>query len=293
MPHTTPDRAILMVAHGSRDPEAREEYRRVHAALAARLAPFPVVFSVLEFPSDDGLLSIEDGWRQCLAAGAREVVTLPFFLFTAGHVRSDVPGELGEARDAGGWADLNVLPPLGAADEILDAVTTRALEAAGPDDGAMTGLILVGAGTSDPDSNGDLCKAARLLWERLNERFPLIEAGWVSLTRPTVGEAIDRCVRLGAERVVLVPYFLNTGVLLKRADTQMAEAQARHPAVSMMRASHIGLQPHLLDLLERRARAGLETGADRHAYAAVCGRPSCTSVVAGRLALGEVRAPIG
>jgi sirohydrochlorin cobaltochelatase len=293
MPQHTPDKAILMVAHGSRDPEAREEYRKVHAALGARLAPIPVIFSVLEFPSDDGLLSIEDGWRQCLAAGAREIVTLPFFLFTAGHVRSDVPGELREARDSCGWADLNVLPPLGAADELLDAVAMRALEAASDDDNAVTGLVLVGAGTSDPDSNGDLCKAARLLWERMHGRFPLVEAGWVSLTRPSVGEAIERCVRLGAERVVLVPYFLNTGVLLKRADSHMAEAQARHPSVSMVRASHIGLQPRLLDLLERRARAGLEAGADRHSYAAVCGRPSCTAVVEGSLALSKARAPVG
>ncbi len=55
------DQALLLMAHGSRDADARNEYRRIHAALAERLAPIPVVFSVLEFPGDDGLPSIVDG----------------------------------------------------------------------------------------------------------------------------------------------------------------------------------------------------------------------------------------
>ena len=282
-----------MVAHGSRDPEARDEYRRVHAALAERLAPCPVVFSVLEFPGADGLTSIEDGWRQCLDAGAREIVTVPFFLFTAGHVRSDVPTELRAAREARGWADLQMLPPLGATEELLDAVTARALDAVGSEDGTPSGLILVGAGTSDPDSNGDLCKAARLLWERHPTRFPLVEPAWVSLTRPSVGEAIDRCVKLGVGRLVLVPYFLNTGVLLKRVDAQLAEAQDRHPTIALARAAHIGLHPRLLDLLEGRARTAIESGPGERAFAAVCGRPSCLAVVQGRLALTEAPAPLG
>src|SRR5215204_4726546 len=162
MSSVTSDCAVLLMAHGSRDAEARAEYRRIHDALAERLAPHPVVFSVLEFPGEDGLPSIQEGWQRCLEAGAQRVVALPFFLFPAGHVREDLPNELRAAREAGGWAELDLLPPLGAADELLDAVEARAQEAAGPDAGANTAMILVGAGTSDPDANGDLCKAARL-----------------------------------------------------------------------------------------------------------------------------------
>jgi sirohydrochlorin cobaltochelatase len=293
MPQNMHDQALLVMAHGSRDAEARGEYRRIHAALAARLAPYPVVFSVLEFPGDDDLPSIEDGWRQCLAAGARRIVAMPFFLFPAGHVREDLPNELRTARAAGGWADLNLLPPLGAADELLDAVEARAHEAAGEDTGTNTALILVGAGTSDPDANGDLCKAARLLWERFNDRYALVETAWVSLTRPSVGDAIDRCVRLGADRIALVPYFLNTGILLKRIDARIAEARSAHPVVSIDRGSHLGLHPRLLDLLERRAREGLDGNAAIDGLMAVCGRPSCASVVAGRGTLLQASAPVG
>ena len=293
MNQTQHDCALLVMAHGSRDPEAREEYRRIHAALAERLAPCPVVFSILEFPNDDGLPSIQDGWRQCLEAGAGRVVALPFFLFPAGHVREDLPDELRSARSAGGRADLDLLPPLGAPDELLDAVEARAHEANDRDDGSGTALILVGAGTSDPDANGDLCKAARLLWERFNDRYALVETAWVSLTRPSIAEVVDRCARLGAERIVLIPYFLNTGVLLKRIDARIVELRTAYPSVSIVRGSHIGLHPRLLDLLERRAREGLERDGTSDGLMAVCGRPSCQSVATGRAMLLRLTAPTG
>lgn len=294
MSHALPfqDQALLLMAHGSRDAEARAEYRRIHAALAERMAPCPVVFSVLEFPGDDGLPSIQDGWRLCLQAGARRIVALPFFLFPAGHVREDLPNELRAARAAGGWAELELMPPLGAPDELLDAVEARAQEAAGPNAGSITAMILVGAGTSDPDANGDLCKAARLLWERFNDRYALVETAWVSLTRPSVAEAVDRCVRLGAEQIALVPYFLNTGILLKRIDARLAEIRPGHPSVAIGRGSHLGLHPRLLDLLERRAREGLDRKTATEGLTAVCDRPSCASVVTGRGALMQARAPV-
>ena len=277
------DQALLLMAHGSRDGAAREEYVRIAEALARRLPNETVVFSALEFPDEDKLPSIEEGWRRCLDAGARRIVAMPFFLFPAGHVREDLPTELRAARETGRWTAVDFLPPLGPADELLDAVAARAEEAIGGR--AETAVILVGAGTSDPDANGDLCKAARLLWERYNAKFPLVETAWVSLTRPSVGEAIDRCVRLGAERIALVPYFLNTGVLLKRIDARVVEASQAHPAVSIVRGAHLGLHPRLLDLIERRAREGVACEIEQAGLMAVCGRSSCASVARGRSGL--------
>lgn len=290
------DQSVLMMAHGSRDPEARAEYRRLHEAVAARLAPTPVVFSILESHLDPAVPSIEEGWRICTANKSRRIVALPYFLFPAGHVREDVPAELRSAREAGGWAEVEYLPPLGPAEEILDTIDTRAQEALAtlePADPAQTAVILVGAGTSDPDANGDLCKAARLLWERFNDRYPMVEAAWVSLTRPTVAQMVDRCLKLGATRLAVIPYFLNTGVLLKRIDEQLEAIRIEHPGLQAARGAHFGLHPRMLDLLERRAREGLAEGVDRAGLLAVCGRASCDAMVRGRRSLLQLETPIG
>src|ERR1700742_1565785 len=122
MSPVTSDRAVLLMAHGSRDAEARAEYRRIHAALVERLAPNPVVFSVLEFPGEDGLPSIQEGWQRCLDAGAQRVIALPFFLSPPAHVREALPAELRAARKSDRWTAVDFLPPLGPADELLDAV---------------------------------------------------------------------------------------------------------------------------------------------------------------------------
>ncbi len=307
------DQALLLMAHGSRDRAAREEYVRIAEALARRLPDEIVVFSALEFPDGGDLPSIEEGWRRCLDAGARRIVAMPFFLFPAGHVREDLPEELDKARRAVGDAEVELLPPLGPAEELLDVLIDRADEvlatvdgstslataasggtaASGADGAAGTGdaadgpdaMLLVGAGTSDPDANGDLCKAARLVWERAGARYPLVEAAWVSLTEPSVPRAVERCVKLGARRIAVVPYFLNTGILLKRIDARLAECRERYPDVPMPLGAHLGLHPRLLDLLERRAREGLDRQCQREGLMAVCGRSSCASVATGRARL--------
>jgi sirohydrochlorin cobaltochelatase len=287
--------SVLMMAHGSRDSEARAEYRRIHEAIAARLAPTPVVFSVLEFPRNDGLPSIEEGWRTCLDAGSRRVVALPYFLFPAGHVREDLPSELQSAREAGGWSEIDFIPPLGPADEILETINTRVQEALATlvaGDPAETAVILVGAGTSDPDANGDLCKGARLLWERYNDQYPLVEVAWVSLTRPSISQVVDRCLKLGATRLAVIPYFLNTGILLKRIDEQLEAIRTEHPGLQAARGAHFGLHPRMLDLLERKAREALARGLATEGLLAVCGRASCASVANGRSALLQVGEPI-
>src|SRR5439155_9556229 len=117
--------AVLILAHGSRDAGARVEYQRIGQAIAERLPEWPVEFSVLEFPAAD-LQSIAEGVRRCAERGAERLVALPLFLFAAGHVREDLPGEL--ERAAAEWPDLKLAyqPPLGVDRRLLDALEGRA-----------------------------------------------------------------------------------------------------------------------------------------------------------------------
>ena len=83
--------ALLLIAHGSRRPEANADLAHVAAALRAR-GHYPVVQEAyLELTEPD----IDSGGAQCVRAGATEVVLLPYFLSPGKHVVED----LAAARD--------------------------------------------------------------------------------------------------------------------------------------------------------------------------------------------------
>jgi sirohydrochlorin ferrochelatase len=84
----------------------------------------------------------------------------------------------------------------------------------------------------------------------------LVEPAFVSLARPSVPDALDRVQRLGATRVVVVPYFLFTGVLVERIRAQTDEWAASHDAVDVRHGPYLGADTRIAGLvLERHAEA--------------------------------------
>src|SRR5206468_12932191 len=84
---------------------------------------------------------------------------------------------------------------------------------------------------------------------------PIVEPAFVSLADPRVPAAVERCRRLGATRVAVVPYFLFTGVLVDRiADQARADGATPYP--------HLGVDARLVDLVLERYREAL-TGQTR------------------------------
>ena len=94
--------------------------------------------------------------------------------------------------------------------------------------------MLVGRGSSDPDASADLYKVARLLAD--GRGLGMVEPAFV-VRRPARASptALERCRRLGARRIAVVPFFLFTGVLVPRIYRQAAEWAARTPELEVRR----------------------------------------------------------
>ena len=91
----------------------------------------------------------------------------------------------------------------------------------------------------------------------------MVECAFVSLTEPSVPMGIERCARLGAQRLLVIPYFLHTGVLVKRIAQQAATAGASHPGLDISIGEPMGVHPNLVRLiLERIAHAWDEAATD-------------------------------
>jgi sirohydrochlorin ferrochelatase len=113
-----------------------------------------------------------------------------------------------------------------------------------------TALLLIAHGSRQEEANADLLYVAAGLRAR---GWPIVEASFLELAGPDIGEGGANCVAQGAKRVILVPYFLSAGVHVRR---DLAEARAklaqRFPSVDFRLAEPLGQHPLLLEVVANR-----------------------------------------
>ena len=84
---------LLIVGHGSRDPNANAEFESVVAAYRASRPDVDVTHGYVELARPSLAMALRE-----LAQRADFIVVLPLFLFAAGHVKNDIPLALSQAR---------------------------------------------------------------------------------------------------------------------------------------------------------------------------------------------------
>src|SRR5690606_31560934 len=92
-----------------------------------------------------------------------------------------------------------------------------------------TAVVLVGEGSTDATANAEVHRVSRLFWETHAYDFMTVETAFVSVTPPGVPGGLERCRRLGAKRVIVVPYLLFAGGALERVWAQALAYGAGHP----------------------------------------------------------------
>lgn len=125
---TPPLRVVLLVAHGSRNPQAAAEHGRLCDAVQRRLSaqhPGTVVrpaYLELDEPS------IPDAVAAAVADGASVVRLLPHFLQAGNHVRVDLPALTEAARVSHPDARIELAGHLGADPGLVDLLVDRATD---------------------------------------------------------------------------------------------------------------------------------------------------------------------
>lgn len=118
---------LLLIAHGSRRAEANADLEHVAAGMRDR-GKFAVVrVSYLELAEP----TIAAGGAACVAAGATDVVMLPYFLSAGVHARDDMAAARDDLAAAFPHVRFRLAAPLGRHPLLLDVVEQRAAEAAG------------------------------------------------------------------------------------------------------------------------------------------------------------------
>ncbi len=84
-----------------------------------------------------------------------------------------------------------------------------------------------------------------MLWEGMG--FGWAEYAFSGVATPLVDAALDRVTKLGFARIVVFPYFLFTGILVKRIYQWTDEAAARFPSVEFVKAPYLRDHPLVID----------------------------------------------
>lgn len=248
--------AIVVAGHGSRDPDGVREFEQLVDVLRARAPAHTVHHGYLEFSSP----TIEQAIQASIDAGARQIVMVPAVLLAARHAKNDMPAEMLEMARRHPELDLHFGAPLSLDPLLLQLAQERIVAAEAGSSRTVrrtdTLLVVVGRGTTDPDANGDVAKLARMLEEGLG--FGGAHVCYSGTAQPLVADGLRAAARMGYARLVVVPFFLFDGVLVKRIKAAAADLREREPALEVLSAGHFGAHSLVADVLLARAREAVE-----------------------------------
>ena len=226
------DTAVLLCGHGSRDPEAIEEFDLAAVTLRRHLGSQDFATGYLEFARP----TIQEGLGSLVARGARRILAVPGMLFAASHVKNDLPWEMNSFMTANPAIEVKLGRDLAIDAKLLAAAADR-IAGVAPEQRDNAVLVVVGRGTNDPDANSNIAKLARMLWEGMGLGWA--EIAFSGVAQPRVDAALSRAAVLGFRRIIVFPYFLFTGVLVKRIYAQTDIIAALFPKIDFIKALYL------------------------------------------------------
>ena len=244
-----PPPALLTIAHGTRDPRGAQEMDVLQSLLRSQ-HPSPVANGWLE---DFATPAVGEAVDELVSQGATQIVTVPFLNLGAYHAKTDVPNALADVSQSHPQLVVAHARVLGL-HPALFALARARIDAVSPAEGRDTEMLVVaGSGSSDPDANSDLAKAARFLAEGTGHRW--VECAFAGVTWPRIHDVLRRAAAAGVQRAVVFSWSLLAGLLEQRVATAAAEVGAE-TGLEVADAGRFGPDPLVAQVvLDRYAEA--------------------------------------
>ena len=241
---------IMICGHGSRDEGAVAEFEKLALGIRRRSNGIPVEYGFLEFATP----VIKEGLAALVNQGVTDVLAVPGMLFAAGHAKNDIPSVLNTWSAENDAIDIRYGRELAIDPKMLKAAADRIQEAldSAVDDVPLeeTMLVVIGRGASDPDANSNVAKVMRMLWEGFG--FGWGETAYSGVTFPLIEPGLEHAAKLGYRRIVVFPYFLFTGVLMRRIYDYTDVVAERHPHIEFIKAPYLNDHPMVIETFMER-----------------------------------------
>ena len=230
--------ALVVCAHGTRDPHGRETVQGIGSAVARRLPHVRVLEAYVDVHGP-ALGEVVAGLPPVRGSGVSGVV-VPLLLAAGYHVHVDI------TRAVATRSDVLVSPALGPDDRLVDLVADRLREAGAP---SALPLVLAPAGSSDPRAQADSAEVAR--------RLEVVWGGPVTLgyaagPAPTVADAVRAVRRARGGAVAVASYLLAPGSFQQRLEDSGADVVS----------GPLAPDPRIVDVVVERYRTTTDATTD-------------------------------
>lgn len=119
-----------------------------------------------------------------------------------------------------------------------------------------TAILLMAHGSRIAEANDAARQVAAMVQKMTG--YDIVEVAFRELHEPNIQQGIDACVAKGAQRILLMPYFLFMGAHVQHdLPEEIEEAQKRHPGLQMEMGPHLGVHQKLAEVVVDRIAEGL------------------------------------
>lgn len=120
-----------------------------------------------------------------------------------------------------------------------------------------TAILMMAHGSRISEANDAAREVAKMVKEMTY--FEVVEVSFREMHEPNIQQGIDICVAKGADRILLMPYFLFMGAHVQHdLPEEIEEAKKRHPALLMEMGAHLGTHRKLAEIEAERIGEALE-----------------------------------
>ena len=120
-----------------------------------------------------------------------------------------------------------------------------------------TAILMMAHGSRVAEANNAAREIAAMVAELTG--FEIVEVAFREMHEPNIQLGIDSCVAKGAQRILLMPYFLFMGAHVQYdLPEEIEAARKRHPDLIMEMGSHLGVHRKLAEVEAERIGEALE-----------------------------------
>jgi len=233
---------ILFIGHGSRRAQSNQEVSSLVALFQKKHPQLRTTHCFVELakPSFNQKIFEEAARPEC-----RLLIILPLFLFSSRHVKNDIPLVVSKVKAQFPDKEIICADSMKASKILVQLSIQRISEAKTKSENKGQSLLIIGRGSSDPDSNGEFEKIARLIFEQ--GPFEAYHTAFVGITGPKVEAQLNFIAKSRPKTLTVFPYFLFQGRLIEQLKEKLEDFKHSYPWIQTHITRPLGVDPKLVD----------------------------------------------